>query len=168
MGFDNAAILDGGFQNWAAEGRPISTDAIQRSAKHLSPKPRPELIAYRDEVLASINDNSVSLIDTMPEEFFSGEMTLYQRTGHIPGASNTSGLKLIDKTGHFRSDEELAAMHKGDRNLRTITYCGGGIMASSNAFVMTRLGFTDVAVYTASLQEWAADPTNPMVVDIDI
>lgn len=29
---------------------------------------------------------------------------------------------------------------------------------------MTRLGFTDVAVYTASLQEWAADPDNPMTV----
>jgi 3-mercaptopyruvate sulfurtransferase SseA len=28
---------------------------------------------------------------------------------------------------------------------------------------MTRLGFTD-AVYTASLQEWAADPANPMMV----
>jgi thiosulfate/3-mercaptopyruvate sulfurtransferase len=52
----------------------------------------------------------------------------------------------------------------GDRNARTIIYCGGGIAASSNAFVMTRLGFTDVAVYTASLQEWAADPANPMVV----
>jgi len=166
VGFDNAAILDGGFQNWAAEGRPISTEAIQRTAKHLTPIPRPELIAYRDEVLASIKDNSICLIDTMPEEFYSGEMTLYQRPGHIPGASNTSGLKLMDKTGHFRSNEELTAMHKGDHNARTITYCGGGIMASSNAFIMTRLGFTDVAVYTASLQEWAADPANPMVVDV--
>ena len=48
---------------------------------------------------------------------------------------------------------------------RAITYCGGGIAASSTAFVMTRLGRADVAVYTASLQEWAADPANPMVVD---
>ena len=30
---------------------------------------------------------------------------------------------------------------------------------------MTRLGFTDVAVYAASLQEWAADPDLPMVVE---
>lgn len=27
---------------------------------------------------------------------------------------------------------------------------------------MTRLGYTDVAVYTASLQEWASDPDAPM------
>jgi 3-mercaptopyruvate sulfurtransferase SseA len=30
---------------------------------------------------------------------------------------------------------------------------------------MTRLGYTDVAVYISSLQEWAADPENPMVVE---
>jgi 3-mercaptopyruvate sulfurtransferase SseA len=27
---------------------------------------------------------------------------------------------------------------------------------------MTRLGYKDVAVYTASLQEWAANPSNPL------
>jgi len=91
-------------------------------------------------------------------------MTLYARPGHIPGASNMNALDLLDKTGRFRPDDALAAMIGGDRNARAITYCGGGIMASSNAFIMTRLGFTNVAVYTASLQEWAADPANPMVV----
>ena len=43
--------------------------------------------------------------------------------------------------------------------LRTI----GGTAAG--AFVMTRLGFKDVAVYTASLQEWAADPDAPLTTD---
>lgn len=38
-------------------------------------------------------------------------------------------------------------------------------MASASAYVMTRLGYRDVAVYTASLQEWAADPDNPMTVE---
>ncbi len=32
---------------------------------------------------------------------------------------------------------------------------------------MTRLGYKDVAVYTASLQEWAADPDYPMVTGVD-
>jgi len=40
-------------------------------------------------------------------------------------------------------------------------------LSSAYAFVMTRLGFTNVAVSTALLQEWAADPGNPMVVDSD-
>ena len=44
-----------------------------------------------------------------------------------------------------------------------ITYCGGGIAATSDAFVLTLLGHHDVAVYDGSLNEWAADPANPMV-----
>lgn len=164
VGFDNAALLDGGLQVWAAEGRPLSTAPASRPAQHLTPAIRPEMIAGRDEVLASIDDGGICLIDTMPEEYYRGELTLYVRPGHIPGAMNLNGLDLLDKSGRFRPTEELAAMHHGDRSARVITYCGGGIMASLNAFVMTRIGYTNVAVYTASLQEWAADPANPMVV----
>lgn len=165
VGFDRAALLDGGLKAWIAEGRPLSTDPVNLPAKHLSPRPRSELIADRDEVLTAIDDEGVNIIDTLPEAFYRGEATLYARPGHIPGASNTCGLDLLDETGRFRSGDQLAAIVGGDRNVRTITYCGGGIMASANAFIMTRLGFTDVAVYTASLQEWAANPENPMVVE---
>ena len=164
VGFDQAALLDGGLKVWVDEGRPLSAEPANRPVKQLTPALRPELIADRDEVLASLDDDGVCLIDTMPEEFYRGEMSLYARPGHIPGASNFSGLNLLDASGRFRSNDELDTIIDGDRNARTITYCGGGIMASSNAFVMTRLGFTDVAVYTASLQEWAADPSNPMVI----
>jgi thiosulfate/3-mercaptopyruvate sulfurtransferase len=48
---------------------------------------------------------------------------------------------------------------------RVITYCGGGIAASSDAFVLTLLGHERVAVYDASLSEWAADPSLPMEAD---
>lgn len=163
VGFDRAALLNGGLSAWKAEGRPLSTEPATRAARHLTATPRPELIADRDEVLASIDDDAVFLIDAMPGEFYRGEMTLYDRPGHIPGASNINGLELLEESGHYRPYDELAAMHRGDRNARTITYCGGGIMASSSAFVMTRLGYSDVAVYTASMQEWAADATNPVV-----
>jgi 3-mercaptopyruvate sulfurtransferase SseA len=32
---------------------------------------------------------------------------------------------------------------------------------------MTRLGFTDVAVYDGSLDEWTSNPDNPMDIDLD-
>jgi len=165
VGFDNAAILDGGLNAWSAEGRPLSTDPATRPARQLTPAPRLGLIVDRDEVREGIHDDSIQLIDTLPKEFYLGEKILYARPGHIPGAVNLCGLDLLDETGHMRPNEELSAMHTGDRSARTITYCGGGILASLSAFAMTRLGYSDVAVYTASLQEWAADPDYPMVVD---
>ncbi len=162
VGFDNAAILDGGLKLWTDEDRSLSSDPADRAAATLTPRPRPGLIADRDEVLAAIGDAGVLLIDTLPAESFRGEITMYDRPGHIPGAVNICGMDFIDEAGRFLAHGELDAMHAADRDARAITYCGGGILASSNAFVMTRLGFTDVAVYTASLQEWSADPDNPM------
>jgi thiosulfate/3-mercaptopyruvate sulfurtransferase len=165
VGFDRAALLDGGMAAWTAEGRPVSTEPVSRAAQQLTPAPRPQLIADRDEVLAAIDDDAVTLIDAMPEPHFRGEMAMYDRPGHIPSARNVSVMALFDESGRYRPDGELAALFDGGRDARAITYCGGGIAASATAFVMTRLGFTDVAVYTASLQEWAADPANPMVVE---
>ena len=162
IGFDHAALLDGGLDAWTAAGLPLSTEPASRPDGQLSLDLRPELIADRGEVLNSIEDESVQLIDALPEAHYQGEMSLYGRPGHIPGASNVPALSLVDDTGRYRSNDELATLFDSDRDSRAITYCGGGIAASSNAFIMTRLGYTDVAVYTASLQEWAADPANPL------
>jgi len=90
-------------------------------------------------------------------------MSMYARAGHIKSALNIPVLNLNDQSGRFKSLEDLSALHPEDRSDRYITYCGAGIAASGSAFVMVRLGFKNVAVYTASLQEWAADPANPMV-----
>ncbi len=162
VGFDRAALLDGGLAAWTAEGRPLSTEPADRPAKTLTPAPRPRLIADRDEVMAAIDDDAVVIIDVLPEAHYRGEMTFYARPGHIAGATNIPMQALTDESGRYRPQDELAAMYQGERDARYITYCGGGIAASSTAFIMTRLGFTDVAVYTASLEEWAADSANPM------
>jgi thiosulfate/3-mercaptopyruvate sulfurtransferase len=161
-GFDNAALLDGGLNAWTSAGLAVSTEQPTRSAKALTPSERPELIVDRDQVLAAINDETVNIIDSLPPASYRGEMAMYARPGHITGAVNMSASSAFDETGHYRSQDELATIFAVDPDQRTITYCGGGIAASSNAFVLTRLGVNDVAVYTNSLQEWAADPANPM------
>lgn len=162
VGFDNAAILDGGLSAWTSKGYELSLDPVNREVKTLTPKPRPELIAEQDEVLAGIDNENVVLIDTLPEPFYRGEMSIYPRAGHIPGAVNIDGLSLLDKKGYLLSQDKLDALHSFDHNARIITYCGGGIVASTDAFVLSRLGYNNVAVYMSSLEEWTADPANPM------
>lgn len=164
IGFDKVALLDGGLAAWTAQGLPLSTEPVSRSVGTLTIALRPELIVGKDEVLAAISDDTVSIIDALPEAQYRGEMSMYARPGHITSATNVPVLSLINETGRYRPTQELEKLFTGDRDSRTITYCGGGIAASANAFVMTRLGYKDVAVYAASLQEWAADESLPMEV----
>ncbi len=162
IGFDRAALLDGGLSAWTANKQPLSTEPASRPVQQLSVNIRPEMIAYRDEVFASISDDKIHLVDAMPESHYRGEMVLYDWPGHIPGASNVPSSSLLTESGHYRPNDELSAIFGNDRNDRTITYCGGGIAASSNAFILNRLGFTNVAVYMGSLQEWTTELNNPM------
>ncbi len=164
IGFDRAALLDGGFKAWQAEERPLSTESGIRPAGRLTVSLRPELIADRDQVRAAIGDERVTILDSLPAASYQGKFAFYGRPGHITSAINVPTDSLVDESGHFLAPEELAKLHGEIGDGRVITYCGGGIAASSSAFTLTRLGHEDVALYAASLQEWAPDPDNPMEV----
>lgn len=167
IGFDQVALLDGGLDAWTAAGGSLSAEPTRREPADLTLALRPELIVDQDEVLAAIDDDAVNLIDALTHSQYRGDSSHYGRPGHIPTASNVPYSSLVDDSGRYRLTEELTTLFDGARDTRTINYCGGGIAASATAFVMTRLGFTDVAVYTASLQEWASDLTKPLVTGPD-
>jgi thiosulfate/3-mercaptopyruvate sulfurtransferase len=161
-GFDRVALLDGGLTAWKNERRPLTTEPSTRAARKFVADVRPGMVADRNEVLAAIKNDNANIIDALPAAHFLGQYSMYDRPGHIVNATNMPSSDLLDEVGRYRSFDELEMMHEGDRDNRAITYCGGGVAASSVAFTMHRLGFTDVAVYMPSLQEWAADPSNPM------
>ena len=167
IGFDRAALLDGGLNAWTAAGGELSTEPVARTPRTLTVNLRPELIADQEEVRGSIDNDAVTLVDALPEIHYRGEWTMYDQPGHIPGAVNLPVTSLFNETGQFHTDDVLSTLFDGDREARTITYCGGGIAASADAFALTRLGFTDVAIYAASLEEWTANPDNPMDVNLE-
>ena len=80
--------------------------------------------------------------------------------------SDDSIKHVVDpETQLYRSVEEIRRRFEeaGARpNERMITYCGGGIAASSAAFAATMAGYSDIALYDGSLSEWAADSSLPM------
>lgn len=162
IGFDNVAVLDGGLGAWQMAGLPLSNESADRPAKKLTINLRPEMVADRDEVFAAIEKTDVTLVDALPDAHYIGEMKMYERTGHIPGAINKPDFNQLTETGQYRPLDELDMLYDHEKENRSITYCGGGISASSVAFTMHRLGYKDVAVYMGSLQEWAPDSNNPM------
>ena len=165
-GHQKISILDGGMKAWKAEGRPVSNEAVKPSKKIFKLSVNPELISDRDEVFKAIADKNTHIVDALPAAHYQGKFSLYSRPGHIPTAINMSTSDLTDETNRFKSFDELDMKQDGNRNERTITYCGGGVAASSAAFTLHRLGFTDVAVYMGSLQEWTLDVKNPMSSDV--
>ncbi len=167
FGFDAAAVLDGGWAAWTAEGRPVTAEVPDVEPAVFRPRVRPGLFVGRDEVLAAIGADDTCLVDALPAASYRGEARVYARPGHIPTACNVSAAGLVEETTHrYRPIDELRASFAEviDRD-RVITYCGGGIAASSDAFVLHLLGHRDVAVYDGSLSEWSADPSLPMTVE---
>ncbi|MCP3687549.1 MAG: sulfurtransferase [Gammaproteobacteria bacterium] len=164
-GLEQVAVLDGGFASWEREGRAISTEPSNHTPKKFKLALNPGLISDREEVFNAIYDDKVNIIDTLPPASYNGEFTMYARPGHIVTAINMPASDLINESGYYKSYDELDMRQEGDRSQRTITYCGAGITATGTAFILQRLGFTDVAVYMGSLQEWAPDAENPMTIE---
>jgi thiosulfate/3-mercaptopyruvate sulfurtransferase len=167
FGFDNAAVLNGGWQKWSREGRPIETGpAKPRPSGHFVVREQRPLMIDKDEVLQAIGDSTVCTVNALlPEQHTGAGGNSYGRPGRIKGSVNLPAAHLIDPlTNQFlppgelhKRFEELGAFDK-----RVITYCGGGIAASADALVLVMLGHPEVKLYDASLGEWAADPNLPM------
>jgi thiosulfate/3-mercaptopyruvate sulfurtransferase len=51
------------------------------------------------------------------------------------------------------------------RDKRVICYCGGGISATIDLFLLHQLGYDDLTLYDGSMGEWAKDPALPIETD---
>ena len=88
---------------------------------------------------------------------------VYGRLGHIKGSINVAAVNGVNGLNEFKSADELRVQFADAlAKPRVITYCGGGIAASSTTMLLTMLGHNQVQLYDASLAEWAPDPTLPM------
>jgi thiosulfate/3-mercaptopyruvate sulfurtransferase len=167
VGFDAAAVLNGGWRKWTVEGRPTSTEPCAYPAAHFVARPRPDLFVGKDAVLAGLGHRATCVVNALSEAQHRGVGGVaYGRPGRIAGSANVPAQSLVDPATHAYLPaavlrERFAAAGVLDAG-RVITYCGGGIAASSDAFVLTLLGHDAVSVYDASLSEWAADPSLPM------
>jgi thiosulfate/3-mercaptopyruvate sulfurtransferase len=167
FGFERAGVLNGGWKKWSSEGRPTASGAQPaRPSAHFTPRTRPALIADWKEVLAALNDSAVGLVNALSADEHSGKITRVARPGHIPGSVNVPAGSLVDPaTNAYLDLSELRAIFERAGLLeprRVIAYCGGGIAACGDAFVLALLGAKDVAVYDGSLVEWSSRTELPM------
>ena len=167
VGFDRVSILDGAFQKWQAEGRPVATGDETYPPARFVARPRDGLWVGKDAVTAAIGSGEVCTLNALTREQHEGTGgTVFGRAGHIKGSVNVSSKQLVDARTNALLPLDVIRQQFADAGVldkpRTIVYCGGGISATGNAFLLTMLGRKDVAIYDGSLNEWGPDASLPM------
>jgi len=166
-GLESIAVLDGGLAKWAAEGRPLCDRPCAYSEARFEAIPRDELWATKEDVLKTIEDGASCTINALTHEVHTGESGLgYARNGHIKGSLNVPFTNLLGAQSEmFAAEDELRRHFDAAGALlkaHVITYCGGGIAATLNAFALLLLGHLSVAVYDGGLDEWSREEGCPM------
>ncbi len=166
VGGDNCAVLDGGWEKWQREGRPVTAATSAFPPARLTPRPRPGLWAGQDDVLRAMQNPAVCTINALSPEVYRGDKNMYGRPGHIPGSHNVFYNTLLDPAdGTYLPVDRLKACFAAVGAFarpRVIFYCGGGISATMDALGLVLAGHPDVAVYDGSMMEWVADPALPL------
>jgi thiosulfate/3-mercaptopyruvate sulfurtransferase len=166
LGHDAAAVLEGGFDKWSREGRPVTADVPQ-----VRPVPfairRVEPVATADAVLASLPEHSLVLIDARAPERFRGETEpLDPVAGRIPGSLNRPASQNLNPDFSFKPAAALRAEFEhllaGAAPERIVHTCGSGVTACHNVLAMTVAGFPPTRLYPGSWSEWSADPARPI------
>ena len=170
------SILDGGLKGWQAAGYETvqGPSPETRQAQKNAPEPasaltpRSDLIVDRTAVHKALESGNVQLINALsPEQFAGTGGAHYGRPGRIPHSLSLPARAMVDPLTSCFWD--LAVLRDKVRaagiviDKPAIHYCGGGIAATTSAFVMHMLGATDWAIYDNSLLDWSNQADCPMV-----
>jgi len=168
FGFDDVRLLDGGSKAWREAGYELSSSPVTVEPAQFVARPRPELLATREDVLAVVGGEPACLVNALTPQAFKGlGPGAYSRPGRIPGSVSVPAQHLLDPaTWCFRPRDELARELAGlletDSGVPVIAYCGAGISATVDIFALSLLGHDEVRLYDGSLTEWSADPQLPL------
>jgi len=157
-GFESARILDGGFPAWVAEQRPLSTGVLPHPEASFTARLNPRLRLTTTDVRSLLGSPDAQIIDGRAVPEYRGHEGNSRRLGHIPGAVSVpvgslheAGTQRLLEPEAIRAILTRATVAKGKR---LVCYDGSGVGAAKLAFVLTLMGYDDVAVYDGSWAEW--------------
>jgi thiosulfate/3-mercaptopyruvate sulfurtransferase len=169
-GHQDVRLLDGGFEKWSREGRPVSMQPASYSEAIFNAKTIEAIYCSLSHAKASHARPQSVFWDTRSLAEFHGAGEGHgkppPRPGHIAGAAHLDWIELIDpETKTFRPAAELHALleSKGITREREInTYCGGGRRGSIGTLVLKILGYDNARSYAAGFSQWSRQPDTPV------
>jgi thiosulfate/3-mercaptopyruvate sulfurtransferase len=169
LGHEAAAILDGGWGKWVAEGRPQSTERPVVANGQVEAVPRLPTVDS-EAVAANLHRGDFVVVDARANDRYRGQNeTIDPVAGHIPGALNRFFRDNLAADGCFKTPhllrEEFAALLGRRGATEVVHQCGSGVTACHNLFAMELAGLTGSKLYPGSWSEWIADPTRPIATE---
>lgn len=152
-GHPSAAVLDGGWDRWSDEARPVARGAGRWARGSFRATPDAGLGVELEWLRERIGMPEPVLLDTRtPGEY---------EKGHVPGARSWDWFNAVppgswDATrdsGELRA--EWAAIGV-DATKEIVVYCRSGMRAAHTWVALKHAGFPRVRLYDGSWQEWSA------------
>jgi len=152
---DRVALLDGGFDAWKSEGRPVSKEIPMVKPGTFLPRPHPEVVRDVEWVRAHLSDPNVTIIDARARRFYDGAAGT--PPGHLPHAVSIPASSVADSTNRMINLDSLRVVFEKagvKPGSHIVTYCHVG-QAASLVYLAARLIGYDASVYDGSFEDWA-------------
>jgi len=158
-GHDRVSVLEGGFNRWAEEGRPLETGPVVVERAEFHPRIRHALRTAAEDLRKLLDRDDVQILDARDEGQYTGRRRRGPRGGHIPGALHVPRELFLAEGGGLLDLAEVRRRFESrgvaaDKPI--VAYCNGGVAATVLLFNLHRLGRTDLANYDGSWNEWGA------------
>lgn len=168
MGAKEVFVLDGGFDAWHAEGRPVTDEATKVAPCVFMPDFDASRVATLAEMRAIVADGSRQIADARSAARFEGadpEPRAGVRGGHMPGAHNLPASSLAENgrmlpLTALRQKIEAAGI---DLDRPVVTSCGSGVTAAAITLALESLGHQGSKLYDGSWTEWGGRTDTPVV-----
>ena len=168
MSAENVFLLDGGFDRWKKDGRPVTDEIPDHPQGHFEVRFRESAVTRLDQMLRIVDTQAMQIADARPGGRFTGEIPEPRpglRSGHMPGARSVPVTEL-SRDGELRPLNELRQVFEQagiDLSRPVVTTCGSGVTAAALAMALESLGQANHSVYDGSWTEWGGLKDAPVV-----
>ena len=168
-GHTKCKLLNGGWNKWLAEGRPLSCNVPAFPRAHFYADAKQQRICLTDELKGYVGSPNVVIWDVRTQgEWDGSNPRTNRRGGHIPGAVHLDWVDTVTKDDiqAFKSADQLKKLLDQTgipKSKDVVVHCQAGVRASHGAFTLALMGYDKYKVYDASWNAWGNRDDTPIV-----